>query len=564
MSLFTRGAICVLALLGVLIAVPSIAFAANETFATSYTVKDLKFPDGTAYQCPTWSAGTDGNGTYYVPCDHNIFRIAADGTYLGAIALDPTLHARRDVAANVDGSVLYYTVSDAIFDHPTVDYPNVGKIVRLVRQVDGSYTRDTAFNVGPFDIGGAADPWAARNMDVDLAGQLYVSTNAFVYVFNSAGERIAQFGGDDRWVDGSYVEGLEIAMGLTVTPDGNHVYVVEQRRNHVQRWDKSPSGAWIRSSWHIGQLGPSGDCGTTDTLASPYDVSLDGEGNLYLLDTSCRRILKYAAATGAWRATIWQRPEAVGFLYHGMAANWLGNVLVPEQGRIYVAQRLVESTPCAPDSDAPIFSQLRAASTVWLPSVSVSMTASDRCSGVHRIQFSGDVAPGSSTWRTYTPSMTVPLAGGTTGYRFINATVRDGFGRTTTRTFRVMYNTSLHAYRHIDIAGRDAICVARPMESISSPGWHLADRCATFTGTIRAVRHSGAMTKVLVRVPMTVARRMFINATGPVDIWIVGNQSTTTIGRLQTGARAEITSALIVRSDLGAVSAAPVARIVRR
>lgn len=564
MSLFTRGAILAFALLGVFAAVPSMAMAAEETIAPSYSVTNLAFPDGALYQCPSWSAGTDGAGTFYVPCDHYIYRIAANGTYLGAIALDDAYRARRDVAANMDGSVLYYSVSDAIFDHPTADNPNVGKIVRLVRAADGTYRRDTAFNVGPFDINGTIDPWAARNMDVDLAGRLYVSANAFVYVFSGSGQRIATFGGDDRWLNGSYVEGLEIAMGLTVTPDGNHVYVVEQRRNHVQRWDKTASGAWIRSSWHIGQLGPAGDCGTTDTLASPYDVNLDGQGNLYVLDTSCRRILKYTASTGVWRATIWQRPEAVGFLYHGMGVNWLGNVLVPEQGRLYVVQHTVASTPCAPDSDAPIFSKLRAASTVWIPNVSVNMTASDRCSGVRKIQFTGAVAAGSARWRPYASSMTVPLADGPTGYRTITATVQDGYGRTSTRTFRVLYDRSLHANRHISIAGRDAVCVARPMETISSPGWLLADRCATFTGTIMAVRRTGSGKKFQVRVPAQVAHQMYMNATGPVDIWVVGNMSTTITGRMQPGARIEITSALIVRSDLGAVSAAPAARLVRR
>ncbi len=551
----------VAALLCLFTAVPASAWAIDETIAPSYEVQPLTFPDGTSYACPSWSAGTDANGTFYIPCDRYIYRVGAGGSYVGAIKLDDAYRARRDVAVNSDGSVIYYPVSNAIYDHPAPDAPNVGKVIRLVRQLDGSYQRDEAFDIGPFDIGGVNGLWSARNMDVDLAGHLYVSVNAYVFVFDARGNRIAAFGSDDHYVDGQYTEGLEIAQGIAVTPNGNHVYVVEQRRNHVQRWDRTLQGTWVRSSWHIGALGAAGDCSTTNMLASPYDVSLDGQGNIFVLDTSCRRLLKYQAATGAWRATVWQTSDGVGSLYHGMAVNWRGNVVVPEQGRLFAYNQLTTSSTCGPDSDLPVFTRMRSASVVWLPETTIRMSASDRCSGVRRIRFSGDVAGSENRWRTYASDLHVGLAGGASGYRTITATVADAYGRTQVRSIRIFFDRSLRARRTISMTGRSSACVADPMASVTSSGWLLADRCATFTGTVLSSTRSASSVKVQLRIPRRTAQRMYVNATGPVTIWVIGNSSTTVSGRLRRGSTVRVTSALIVNTELRSVSAAPAGEI---
>jgi hypothetical protein len=534
---------------------------AAESIAPSYAMKQLSFPDGSEYTCPAWSGGTDGNGTFYVPCNKFIFMVGADGTYRGSIPLDDTLRARRDAAANIDGSVVYYVSSELILDQPVEAFPTIGRVVRLVRQLDGTYRRDLGFDVGPFDLGGIT-PWGARNLDVDLAGNLYVSVNAFVYVFNSAGNRVATFGGDDVYEDGVYQQGLEIAQGIAVTPNGRNLYVVEQRRNHIQRWDRTVGGDWIRSQWRLGLLGPAGDCTTTTAFASPYDVGLDGSGSIYVLDTSCRRILKYRISTGAWQATVWSFPT--GALIHGLTANWRGNVLVPEQGRMYSFTDLTQTRQCAPDSDAPTFSRMRTSSIVYVPSVTVSLSASDGCSAPRMVQFGGSVPSTAKGWRPYAQNITIPVVGGLSGYRTITATIRDAYGRTASRTIRVFYDRTLRARTTITLSGRESLCQDNPLRSIASRQWKLADRCATFTGTVLSIQRTAREVRYRVKIPTRTARRMFVNATGATPIWVVTNRDTRVQGRIRVGSSIEITSALIFATDRSSVAAAPSWQLVRR
>lgn len=540
------------------------ALAAEETIGAGYTAKPLAFPDGRGYDCDSWSGGTDGAGNFYIPCGGYIYRLAPDGTFLGAIVLADGEHASRDAAANVDGSIVYYTISEPRLDHPTVDDPHVGEVVKLVRRADGSYRRDTSFDVGPFDLGGST--WSGRNVEVDLAGRVYVTVNAYVYIFSANGTRIAAFGGDDRYEGAEYQEGLEIAQGIAVTPDGQHVYVVEQKFNHVQRWDRQANGDWIRSAWHLGHLGPTGDCVATDGFQSPYDVAIDGSGNVYVLDVTCRRIMKYTASTRAWRTTIWSRPEDADYLYHGIAVNWRGDMVVAGQGRIYRkdAGGGALSTPCAPDSDAPIVARLRAPRTVHSTTLRMSLRASDRCSRVTRIRYSGDVGPRGATWRKYTTNPTVALRPGN-GIKTVYVTVSDAFGRTTTRGVRVRLTKAVPTpRRRISMSGIASICRPNPMANISSNGWRLADSCATFTGKVISLSRAGSTRNMKIRVPLSVARKMYRNVDGPMTFWVVGDSRTTMSRGIRVGARVQVTSALIVDTRTASLAAAPSWRWLRR
>ena len=166
------------------------------------------------------------------------------------------------------------------------------------------------------------NPWALRNISVAGNGHIFASVNQYVREYSPTGAYLGSFGGDAL---GDVVEG--VASDYT----GNKVWVtVEQNASNAQRWDRDAAGDWHRAMT-VGSLnaGDTSDClaGADDhRLANPYDVNLDGAGNIYVMDTTCMRIRKYSSS-GIWRTDIWRNYNNGGPLYHGFAVNWLGNVL---------------------------------------------------------------------------------------------------------------------------------------------------------------------------------------------------------------------------------------------
>lgn len=538
---------------------PTHAHAAG-TLGAGYTAAPLVDGAGRGYACSSWSGGTDAAGNAYLPCGNRIYRIDHTGRLAELITLPAGTYARRDVAVSHAGNVLYLVAGAGIVDRTDpLTSPGAGSVVKLVRAADGTWQRDESFRVGPFLLAGGY--WSARNLAVDRAGRVYVTVNAFVYVFDPTGRQLHVMGGDDRYDGTAYLEGLEVAEGLAVSPDGRHVYVVEQRHNHVQRWDHHLlTDEWHRSrDWRIGSLTDVSDCVDDATLASPYDIGLDGAGQLYVLDTTCRRIQKFGARTRAFRGTVWQRyPD--GPLLHGFIVDYAGTLIVPEQGRRYRLTRPVAS--CAPDYDAPRFTRLAVPSRTWMRRITATIAATDGCSHVTSMRVDGNVV-GGGTWVPIGTRLPLTLTAGD-GAKQVSISVRDVHGRVTTRRLQVTLDTTqppLQARRTISMWGRAHHCGASPMAQLGYPtGYVLADACATFTGEVLQVRTSGSTRYVLVRVPLATAQRMYANARGPVTIWVAGTTRTRMPTAIRDGHRAVFTTALIVNRRLTTVIAAPAYR----
>ncbi len=119
---------------------------------------------------------------------------------------------------------------------------------------------------------------------VDSAGNVYVAdwgnkrvqklapTGTFLQQFGSAGDADGQF---------------HAPRGVELDSSGN-VYVADQYLHRVVEFD--PSGAFVRM-WGK----PDGTYGTgPGEFSQPYDVALDGAGNLYVADMGNARVQKFA------------------------------------------------------------------------------------------------------------------------------------------------------------------------------------------------------------------------------------------------------------------------------
>ena len=173
--------------------------------------------------------------------------------------------------------------------------------------VDGAgnvYVADTSNSrIQVFDSSGSfLDEWGRsgsrdgqflepHGLVVDGSGNVYVadSFNSRIQVFDSSGSFLTEWGNNGDGLgqdDGQFVEPWDVAL------DGfGNIYVADFERFHIQKFDSS--GAFL-TKW--GSLG-SGN-GQFD---HPAGVAIDGSGNVYIVDQTLDRIQKFkvrAAGSG--------------------------------------------------------------------------------------------------------------------------------------------------------------------------------------------------------------------------------------------------------------------------
>jgi hypothetical protein len=567
-----------------LLAAPAAA-SASEHVGAGYRSSQLTFQvNGKAvdFGCGgAWSGSADGAGNTYVPCGQYVYEINIKGQYIGAIKVPDGYEAWRDVAVTWDGSTLYYTSSDAHegMDQPNPEtHPNVGLIIKMVRSSSGTWHQDTGFQSG-WDQYYGQDPsvarrWSFRNVDTDHAGHLYATINDVVVVMDSHGHVLSYFGDNAKDDQNVFTGGLEMSEGLSVTSDGMHVYVVNQQDNYVERWDRGFND-WTLADWHIGdaqgrnldQTGntpwPTQDNFSAYVLSSPYDVALDGSGNVYVMDTTYHRVIKYRLTStgGTYEEMVWYNDidSTDGWLYHGFSVDYAGNVVVGGLNERFgrVAQAGALDHTCAPDDSPPSFTKLTVPASVANGKALITLAGHDSCSKVEAMQLTGDVKD-SGRWLPLRSTIVANLSG-SYGRHLVTISIRDHYGRVTSKTAAINWQKIVaRPRRSFNLNGNAGVCKRYGGATLTGGGWHIVDRCATFTAKVVSISRSGGNRFVLVSLSPKVASKLYTGVTDSIQMWAVGTTHTHTPRKLRVGQTAQITAALAENDQHTTISAAPV------
>jgi len=561
---------------------------AATTVAPNYTLAGIG-PAGGAQltNCRSWSSDADDNGHFYIGCpsgsnpyvyELNEIGQVIRGTALPAEYLYDHVYPMHDVTVTPDGNTLYIAMGpnvDDVGENPGLNLQNGalrGAILRMRRGADGNFTYDPSFRAGPFKIGSGTRYWAARNVDVDASGRLYTSVNEYIFQIDPATGNVAtSFGGEQTaYPGGPWTEGLGLPEGLAVAADGNSILVVEQRHQMVQRWTRVGATDWTRdTTFLIGVPDAFSDanCATTDKFQSPYDVATDIAGDIYVVDTSCRRIQRFTKA-GAFVQTVWTNgPD--GELNHGIGVNWMGSIVAPQLEIVLVRKDppvkpapapapapMPAPAPTCTDKASPKITAVTSSKRSTTRALTVTITGTDDCKGIAGIRVSGNII-GTQGWSTGT-SQTVRLSGWN-GVRTLEIVARDGSGRvsktTVVRVQLALPQPKLRARTAVRIAGTGCSKIVPGTRIAGS--FRVLDRCAKVTGTVHKVQRAGAGYAIQIVLTTTAARALYTNAVGPVQIWIVTDKRTRVTKRVAVRHRLTFIGTIVAESNLSQVHGIP-------
>jgi hypothetical protein len=252
--------------------------------------------------------------------------------------------AAADVAPSPDGSTLYVTHNDG----------GVYKPERLVRGADGSYAVDPSFQLEAFPYGGVMQHAEGMRIATDGSGNLYVADGTWssnllhtVVKFTPEGKYVTRFGeyadgnkGDaSTWDAGRFYWALG---GIAVSRDGSKVFTTEIGNNRVQRWDAQADGTYgVGAMWGATQQTDPDRVGSAEPgqFAAPYDIGLDGEDNVYVMNTTATQIQKFTT-DGTYLTSMFlgsSGPDVQGPSTergHGIAVTARGDAVSVESGRM--------------------------------------------------------------------------------------------------------------------------------------------------------------------------------------------------------------------------------------
>ncbi|MBC7462626.1 MAG: hypothetical protein H7287_14825, partial [Thermoleophilia bacterium] len=199
-------------------------------------------------------------------------------------------------------------------------------------------------------LGGQQYAAGGLSVATDAAGNVYLADGAWapnqtntVVKYGPDGRVLTRFGsyGDKSWAIGSFYWML---TGLTVTDDGATVYTSEVGNNRIQTWQRQGDGSYIATSAYGGTAANNADrggycnfAGWQGAFAAPYDVALDGAGNIYVLNTTCKQVLRFSPAFRELTANVDVRVAGGDYPRpHGFAVSRNGVVFVGENQRVLV------------------------------------------------------------------------------------------------------------------------------------------------------------------------------------------------------------------------------------
>ncbi len=131
-----------------------------------------------------------------------------------------------------------------------------------------------------------------RNIAVGPDGSVYVadSGNHRIQVFDTAGNHLLEFGNNTEDPPGAKPGEVNEPWGLAVGSDGT-VYVADTWNHRIQAF--SANGEFL---WQTGTFANAQGDATIEpgNFWGPRDITIDGQGNLYVTDTGNKRIQKFS------------------------------------------------------------------------------------------------------------------------------------------------------------------------------------------------------------------------------------------------------------------------------
>ena len=218
-----------------------------------------------------------------------------------------------------------------------------------IRKVDSTGTITTFVGTGERRFGGDGGPAVQAQLDhprgvaMDGAGNLYIAdrNNNRIRKVDSTGTITTIAGGSGFGEDGGLATQVRLNLPYGVAVDGaGNLYIADTNNDRISKVDSTGTITTIAGT---GEQGFSGDGGpaTQASLNSPFGVTVDGAGNLYIADQYNNRIRRVdSTGTITTIAGTEERgfsgdggpaTQAPLFLPTGVAVDSAGNLYIADQ-----------------------------------------------------------------------------------------------------------------------------------------------------------------------------------------------------------------------------------------
>ncbi|MCW2973267.1 MAG: chromosome condensation regulator [Thermoleophilia bacterium] len=226
------------------------------------------------------SGNYDADGTLYVPC------INTAGT-------SGMLVVKNGGAPTFAKLPAYY---GDLAPSPHGEYLYTSNLKRLDRQADGTYKLSTTWVLESFPLSGKATTPTTGAVATDAFGNLYVAPAAIQFLLKYKPDGTLATAPIGDYTNTAEPGKFNLIAAVAPSRDGRTVYTIEKTGGRVQRFDLNADAV----SYHYVR-GWGGDDSKTcakggGNFAAPTDGAVDAWGFLYVMDTSCDRVQKFAPA----------------------------------------------------------------------------------------------------------------------------------------------------------------------------------------------------------------------------------------------------------------------------